>query len=231
MLCCGNDIVDLKSPEALRKGDNKPFVARVLTALEEEALRACGLSDRVLWLLWAAKEAAYKVVSKTRRDLPFIPRLFQVRFPGLQLRDLSRSSMEGIVESPGGVVAVKAWATDDYVHVVGAASRTVLEQVVAGESKPWGKTGETALAEESKMARRFALAALAKALETEPSALEIRRFPTSKGLGPPVVYHENKPAAVDLSLSHHGRYVSYAFITYQIFAIQSAISAAWYSSC
>ncbi len=216
MLHCGNDIVDLRSLEAAGKGRDRRFVSRVLTTAEEELLAASGYSDCVLWLLWAAKEAAYKLVSRTQAGLPFIPKRFQATFPDCGSVSLSRSIFagpNGCVETPCGVVTVKAELTNDYVQVISAASGAILNQVMAGKINPFDQTDEIPVAHESELTCRFALAALAKALGTKTRSLEIRRLATPRGPGPPVVYHENKPAAVNLSLSHHGRYVSYAYIT------------------
>lgn len=214
-MLCGNDIVDLQSSEAAGKGGDRRFVDRILTADEIKLFASFGSSDLLLWLMWAAKEAAYKVASKTQPGLSFIPRHFQVSFPDwstLLCQRLPFAGADGLVMTSGGVLRIRAEITPDHIHVVAAASRAILNRVVAAKTKPWGEAGEIPQAEESNLTSRFALEAVAAVLGTEPSELEIRRLPMPRGLGPPVVYHEKKPAAVDLSLSHHGRYAAYAFV-------------------
>ncbi|MDZ4165097.1 MAG: 4'-phosphopantetheinyl transferase superfamily protein [Smithellaceae bacterium] len=208
----GNDIVDLRSLEAAGKGADLPFVARVLTAAEEEALDRSGRRDLLLWLIWAAKETAYKAVSKGEGGLSFIPRRFQMDPTGIPADLSSLGNWQGLVRTPGGEVHVKAEATDDYVHVVGCTSDEALRRVTAFCAKPGGDESELPRAEESRLVRGTAIEALAPYLGAVPEDLEIRRSPCAKGLGPPLLYHKGKPAAVDLSLSHHGRFVAVAFL-------------------
>lgn len=67
----GNDIVDLSE----RDPDIHPkFKQRVLTELEQKQV---GDSWALLWLHWAAKEAAYKALKRQHRELIFSPKTFQ----------------------------------------------------------------------------------------------------------------------------------------------------------
>lgn len=59
----GNDVVDLSQLETRDKWRDARFVARVF-APPEQRLIANEQSDRTLWTLWSAKEAAYKAISK-----------------------------------------------------------------------------------------------------------------------------------------------------------------------
>jgi len=212
LLRVGNDIVDLRSPEATGKGDRRPFVSRVLTKAEEAAFDRRGRRDLLLWLLWAAKETAYKAVNKAETGLSFIPKHFQVDLAGLPADLASLADWRGLVRTPGGDVHVKAEGTEDYVHVVGCTDAEALRRVAACCANPGGSEAKLPPATESQLVRGMAIAALAPYLGVAPEDLEIRRLPGVKGLGPPLLYHRGKPAAVDLSLSHHGRFVAVAFI-------------------
>jgi len=60
---------------------NARFVERVFTAAEREAIEGGADPDLEVWFGWAAKEAAYKVVSKVRGEAPiFVHRAFVVRW-------------------------------------------------------------------------------------------------------------------------------------------------------
>ncbi|MDI6726298.1 MAG: 4'-phosphopantetheinyl transferase superfamily protein [Smithellaceae bacterium] len=204
--------MDLHSPEARGKCLDQPFAARVLTAAEEEALDRNGRRDLLLWLIWAAKETAFKAMSKAEGGLSFIPRRFQLDLAGIPADLSSLGNWYGLVRTPGGEVYVKADATDDYVHVVGCTDGEALKRITAFCAAPGGDEAELPRSEESRLVRGTAIETLAVYLGVSPTDLEIRRLPGVKGLGPPLLYHKDTPAAVDLSLSHHGRYVAVAFL-------------------
>ena len=70
----GNDVVDLVDPETLREEQHPRFDERVY-APEELALLQRSESEHVTrWLLWAAKEAAYKAEKRDAPDTVFSPR-------------------------------------------------------------------------------------------------------------------------------------------------------------
>ena len=60
----GNDVVDLGDAEVQPGATHPRFDARVFAREEREALRASGAPNRLRWILWAAKEAAYKAARK-----------------------------------------------------------------------------------------------------------------------------------------------------------------------
>lgn len=184
----------------------------MLTKAEEEALDRLGRRDLSLWLFWAAKETAYKAVNKAGEGPAFIPKCFQVDLAGIPADLSSLDDWPGLVRTPSGEVHVRAEVTEDYVHVVGCTDRDALKLVAACCAKPGDDESELTPATESQLVRGAAIAALAPYLGAAPADLEIRRLPGVKGLGPPLLYHRGKPAAVDLSLSHHGRFVAVAFI-------------------
>ena len=71
----GNDIVDLALMRA--RPEHKAFAERVCAEAELELLRASRDRARTLWGLFAAKEAAYKALSKLH-SVRFVPRAFVV---------------------------------------------------------------------------------------------------------------------------------------------------------
>ena len=60
----GNDVVDLRDPDIARHHERSRFVARVCTPDEVARVAASDDPHRVLWTLFAAKEAGFKVVAK-----------------------------------------------------------------------------------------------------------------------------------------------------------------------
>jgi len=75
----GNDVVDLTAPRAAGRAADDRFLERVFTSPERAVIRAAADPDLELWHAWAAKEAAYKVVSKLLPAPPlFAHRAFEV---------------------------------------------------------------------------------------------------------------------------------------------------------
>jgi len=211
----GNDIVDLADIETRGKGNDCRFLSRVLTGGEREMLRPGG-QDRLLWLFWAAKETAFKAASRVMEDLSFIPRRFEVSLATSEaVFPKGRPALlRGLVETPGPPVYVEACLCPDYVHVIGATDADALKEVIFGHhllaDKADGSPGQTS----SREARWAAASALAGRLGLEPSEIEIKRRPLTAGrLGPPFPCRQDIPLPYDLSLSHHGRFVAYAFVT------------------
>lgn len=66
----GNDIVDLSTAGTRGKSRDTRFLKRVFTAAEQQSIRAAENPDLVLWTFWAAKESAYKILSKLRSSPP-----------------------------------------------------------------------------------------------------------------------------------------------------------------
>jgi hypothetical protein len=97
----GNDLVDLQAREAAGKARDTRFVARVFTAGEKELIgRSCN-PDNTLWMLWAGKEAAYKVAKKLRPDAIF-----------------AHSAYEVVPDSPGSAIGSDTTARRCRGHVL-----------------------------------------------------------------------------------------------------------------
>lgn len=77
----GNDVVDLDEPRKRGRSADERFVGRVYDEFEQEAIRGVSDPDLELWCRWAAKETAFKVVSKVLGEPPpFVHRRFRVEW-------------------------------------------------------------------------------------------------------------------------------------------------------
>ena len=81
MTSIGNDIVDLTDPDNIGKSRDRRFIARVFTPEEQVRIDRSESPDTTLWMFWAAKEAAFKAISKSRPGLSFIHRAYVVTLP------------------------------------------------------------------------------------------------------------------------------------------------------
>jgi len=185
----GNDVVDLGDPHIAGHHLRPRFVARVCS--DEERVRV--RDARGLWSLFAAKEAAYKVLVKLGFEPGFAHREIVVAedLRSVRWRDVS---LHLRVEATGDRVHAMAWE---------------------GEVEPdWG-VEQTAERDLSAAARALLCGALARdgrvsMLTRTVSVVRDPREGSWDGFGPPRVVSGGEPLDVDVSLSHDGRFVGYA---------------------
>lgn len=202
----GNDVVDLRDPETAPAARHPRFAARVCGAGELRVIEAAGSPNRVLWAYWAAKESAFKALRKRVATLPFVPRHFAVRLRG--------GNDGGILHAEVRVAdlraAVEIQETADHLHAIACA----LPVGVAAPLAPCCRVvsavhliGEAT--SHSASARACLARALSQHLGCRPADLAITD-PPHRG-APPIVLVRGFPMLIDVSLSHHGRLVAFAF--------------------
>lgn len=191
----GNDVVDLGDPEARLDGLHPRWADRVFTAAERRALDAspAATRHRLHWALWAAKESAYKARKRLDPRAVFSPRAFEVALSGFPERS---GSCRGRVRHAGEWFALEVRLEDAFVHAVAAAPGAA-GKLVARARRACGEPGADV--------RAAAAEAVAEAMGLEPKGLRL----TGR---PPVARHGRAALAVDVSLSHHGRFVAFAFV-------------------
>jgi len=193
----GNDVIDLGDPET-RPGARHPrFDARVFTREERTALAAAANPNRLRWSLWAAKEAAYKCVKKLAPGTCFSPVRFAVRL---------ETRRTGSVDFGGRRLRVALFAEGDALHAVatdaGDPELAVLRVVSALPA-----TAGSGCA--SQAVRTLARDAAAAHLRCAPGELELWREGRV-----PRLRRRGAQQYLDLSLSHHGRYLAAALETH-----------------
>jgi hypothetical protein len=211
--------VDLRHPDALKKNLDDRFVGRVLLPEEKHLISYGSDPGRTLWQLWAAKETAYKIVSKSHPAVHSGPQKYRVTLSGVcsissTLPSCHSRRIRCLVETPVGGVTIVIQNEDDYVHAFGCSDdRVDLETLHPrvfrlDEGCLAGHTDSDAVREELclDLGRLWGIPA---------GEIDIRRSPGERGAGPPMVYVSEKPASVDISLSHHGRYGAFVWLVDQ----------------
>ncbi len=188
--CVGNDVVDLAHPDAQASVPDGAFARRVCTPRERAALATASEPRRALWRLWAAKEAAFKALSRRNAELSFRHAAFEVE--------------DGAVHHAGERLDATWFDEDDVVACV--VARGARRLVHAGAQLASGSTP----AEESWAARELARTLIGELLDVDPAAISVQRPPFGRHpAGPPVAYIDDRPLqGVVLSLAHHGRRVA-----------------------
>jgi phosphopantetheine--protein transferase-like protein len=195
----GNDIVDLDDPAIARAHERERFVARVCTPAERARLAASPppARKRLLWTLFAAKEAAYKIAAKLGPAPGFAHKRFEVAPDLRTVRDVSTdTTMHLTIEADDAAGFVHAIATTD-----------------APEGVRHGVKMAPAGADLGKLVREASCRSLAELLGCESDELSIKRAtaPGSwDGFAPPTVHRGSQPTNVDVSLSHDGRFAAFA---------------------
>jgi phosphopantetheine--protein transferase-like protein len=206
----GNDIVDLKAPEAQGKAADERFLERVLAPAERDRIAPAGLSDRMLWAFWAAKEAAYKAVCRSRPGISAAPARYEVSFcPGAPEELLS-----GYVDTPGERVDVALFFHEDFLHCLAAEGSLLHSGLLVSKSERLfdSRADLSSISPEfqSRRVREMAASGLSRRLGIAARDIQIRRFRSPRGLGPPAVYIRGGRSPHEISLSHHGRFAGYA---------------------
>ncbi|MFC1662083.1 4'-phosphopantetheinyl transferase superfamily protein [Gemmatimonadota bacterium] len=233
--CLGNDIVDLKDPRCVGKASEDRFLQRVFSPRERDAIRRSPDPELALWLLWAGKEATFKTVTKARGAPPvFRHDAFPISFPDparpsgespqqatfrgtgrfedTPVALLARLSPRGIhvaswLEAPDATPPCFHWKESDRGVTPGRPNwRGLLQRRFSDEE--W----RCVTHEGSALTRLAARASLARKLGLAENRLEIRCGDGVPGRRVPFVFLDGKPAAVDLSLSHHGLLLAWAFL-------------------
>jgi phosphopantetheinyl transferase (holo-ACP synthase) len=216
----------------VKKSMDSRFLKKILTDDEIEIVNLAQNADSALWSFWACKEAAYKVIKKSYNEDSFTPRRWSVNiklqsmknpeFSGNENNDClinnigqhnqpQTSYIEGQVIIPGrDAVYIRLFSHPSYVHCVGADSLSTLDYLSWGiDILPLREDGQDD--NPSSFARQYLVCSLAGFLHLNSSDIKIRRIKKGAVLQPPSVYIGGKRAAIDVSLSHDGRFIAYAF--------------------
>jgi phosphopantetheinyl transferase (holo-ACP synthase) len=188
----GNDVVDLRDPESQAQTLHPRFDTRVFAAPELARVAAASDPNRERWRLWASKEAAYKLARKRRASTVFSPIRFVVRDDGQVAHANDRYCIE-IREEDGAIHAV-AFEVDSRPEMLCGLRQ--LDAAIDGHDP----------CAPSRAVRELVVQRLGEHFHTSPEAFELRR----DGRIPRLRMVGAAQGTIDLSLSHHGRFVAFA---------------------
>ena len=187
----GNDVVDLSDSESYRDACHLRFDQRVFTPREFEVFSTDHTDVQRRWILWSAKEAAYKAARRKCAGAIFSPARFAVNLD----RSLCGSVRIGNQRWP-----VRVRIDGNCVHAVVSENDSF-----AGTLSGSRRLMTAELRDPSQAVRRFAIASIAAGLGVSITDLRIEK--TNRI---PQVLVAGEAAPVALSLSHHGSYVGFA---------------------
>jgi phosphopantetheinyl transferase (holo-ACP synthase) len=216
----GNDIVDLRDPDADSTRYSARFDDRVFGEAERRAIANSASHERERWRFWAAKEASYKLARKRDCKTVFSPRAFVVTPAFGDRTDHVR------VDHGAATYHVEIDETPERIHAVAMSSREDFSSLLSGveiyDSAAVPKADPQATrpeASESEAVRRFACDAICERFELPRDQLAIRKL---NGRIPGLYLQDaprtkiaetakiDEPLGLSLSLSHHGRWIAFA---------------------
>lgn len=229
----GNDVVDMLDPRLQGKPEDRRFVGRVLSPSERQLLDASADPSLELWCLWAAKEAAYKAVSKLRPEPPvfshaafvvdwadsFTPssppapvrsgvvRFEEVQTPVVVIRSTEALHALAHTSAPPEASPDIGWGLEPLASP-GASWHGPLPELMARLSE---REQDAVHSLQSAAVRLAARAVLAAALCVAERRLEIVCDPGPYGRRPPRVCLDGASTGADVSLSHAGRWIAWAY--------------------
>ncbi|MDT8340595.1 MAG: 4'-phosphopantetheinyl transferase superfamily protein [Longimicrobiales bacterium] len=226
----GVDVVDLDRHRTADRTRDARFMERVFTEAERDRILSAEHPEVEVWMLWAAKEAAYKVVSKLQGAPPvFRHRAFEVigepdtadagvRCPGV---DPDPVPVRVGLSTQTHADRVMAHAWDDPSSVVLVSHATVAQAIAdLGVGEPlesWQAERFSAIEGEalhglaSALVRLMARREAAALLEVSESRLAIVCPPGHAGLRPPYLLLDGaRVPGADVSLSHDGSHLAWA---------------------
>lgn len=215
----GNDVVDLRDPDARPESFRGGFDERVFSEEERYVIGRDAQPLARRWAHWAAKEAAYKLARQIDSTFVFSPRRLVANYADSTLvtdvdtrrgdegnRAACVRERRGTLELPPmgrqGIpkLELRSYETTERVHVIAVLAGSIWSRVTTAVEMLGEKTKDPSVA-----VRSMAVRDLSRSLGVVADRLWIGREDRI-----PIVELDGSRTPIRLSLSHHGRWISYA---------------------
>lgn len=218
MISAGNDIVCLNAIDIARTKQHR-FYSKILSPGEKQLYNQPGFVavpfESFVWLLWSAKESAYKFLQRVKPDLVFTPIKFVVAHieapRAYTVTNFEANEMEGLgFDDTPAFQAIITYGTDALYSRSLMYPELILSTVNGDDDFKdtfWGiKYIEQSEPDyQSATVRTFLLDRLQRAFQLDD--LTISKNP----IGVPIALKDGKELDIAVSLSHHDRWVAYSF--------------------
>ena len=209
----GNDVVDLRDPDARPETFRPRFDERVFSPDERRAIAHDAVPIARRWAHWGAKEAAYKLAKQIDSTFVFSPARLVANFSsheggsnrargGLERRGYLELPPISMGPSGNGIMTLelRSFETFEQVHVVAAPA-----------GSDWGAI-DLAVREIDPLTEDPSAAVRALAIRETSRILGVteERLTIGRDDRIPTVRFDGLRTSLCLSLSHHGRWISYA---------------------
>lgn len=203
----GNDVVDLGSEYAKDKSRDHRFVGKILSDNEQEAFAKSHDPDTLLWSFWAAKESAYKALSRHDPFISMAPKNYEITW----CHSSNLNIMTGIVRTPTRNLTVFSYRDREKVcclclshHVTTASVLVMGVHRLSDNNVEYGLTTSA----QSSFIRDKARLSIADYTDNPLHHISIIK-PSHQDA--PLVAIRKKLSNIVLTLSHDGRFTFYAW--------------------
>ena len=207
----GNDIVDLADPENIGKSSDQRFCRRVFNPEELSFIAGSDRPDTILWAIWAAKEAAYKAVSRGNPSVCSIPGKYPVFLEaGAEMGVFasrgaaSVPTLQGKVITPNGELFLHICINEEMLHVIAGETAEALARIVFRVELVEANSGDP-----SCFVRKILIEEISRRFCCSEDDLSVAK--EEEGPGAPFLLFRGSRLPAEISLSHDGRFVAFAF--------------------
>ena len=218
MKSAGNDIVALLSVNKQRTGQFR-FYSQILSAYEQVLYHQPSFADipfeNYVWLLWSAKESAYKYLKRILPRLVFSPTKFVIQYIKIPSGPLMSAFKNTHWESTGNgkefysgmliydsyVFYFRSKITEDWIATVANDDENF-------ENVCWGiqSIDDNSYYHQSKAARTLLLKRVSSFF---PGDFHVKKSP----VGYPDILKGTQNMHISASLAHDDRFVAYSFVS------------------
>ena len=214
----GNDVVDLGHCDSRIDERHRRFDERVFSADERAWISSSGEPERVRWSLWACKESAYKLRRRRDRHVVFAPSRMLVRPAAGQAMSVESDGSATRVLVDGDASFVHAVAVDPVSErrgmlcaVASLPQAASAHEATDAQGSPHAQVAQVVrdapdAREPGRAVRELAISSIARELCESPDAFHVERVHHM-----PVLLYRGRPLPGTLSLSHHGRFIAFAW--------------------
>ena len=185
----GNDIVDLNLSLQTPKTENLRFLKKICSEDEIDFILKSDAPELSLWRVWSMKESAYKIIVKKSGINLFIPKKIKTEF---------LDKKNGKIHSEWGEFLSVTQQDDSFLHTVS----------IDIECSPFSSVRKSNEKNQSAEVRNLLVRELS---EIHPEKYKLENLSIEKKERVPFLLYENKAMNFDISLSHHGEWLAYAF--------------------
>ncbi|HOY12586.1 MAG TPA: 4'-phosphopantetheinyl transferase superfamily protein [Saprospiraceae bacterium] len=196
----GNDVIDIGTTRQESNWKRKGFLQKLFTDKECQFILEGDDPEFFVWLIWSAKESAYKIVHRSQQKMFFSPKKFEF----IEDHFSNENGITGRIKFEESFFDFKSKVEGDSIHTTAIPSGHLINYI--SEIFSISRTNY----QTQRAGVRTALINWFGGNRDSVQSIEIRK----DELGIPYVYESGVKSACLLSLAHHGGYGGFA-ITFE----------------
>ena len=198
----GNDIVSLRSQQNMQSYGNPKYLTKVLNKSELTDAKGINL-PLLIALSWSIKESAYKILMKTGADVNFSPKKFIINWPEAMpvIIPGQPTEIETSLSGYGFTFFCISEISPEYIHTIASLNKGMLGKTMYNSASL--APGENS----SEKAADYLIQNFLQHSAGKSDGLSLMK--NERNI--PILFQKGLPLDIDVSLSHDGNYVAYAY--------------------